>query len=520
MTVQSNKLTLDLAAGLIALPLSLTACVADDEAVDEEEFRDHSGGWDPFPVDENMCEEGEISRPPTGGQCEIELYLKRTTYVDGQGASESRAEMSTVVTAISVDAQGNPVFVDAVVPEMKYNPGESKGHNISLGTYTVQTGDIENVWLCGEFTEHDSGGINGQDDVGSICTKVVLECDPVEGQPTLSRVVGPAQLCGPNQCNGSASATVQVMRADADMDNVPNPVDVTPEPCDEVNKGTEGIALLLYVHYDDPTFVSLAQTIGTNYSAHYAEYDYVALVMDNGVSNEGNLEAAAFQQADVVFEPSREGLLDAFRDLTSKGYRFDVKTHAHGYPNGAYDSEIEVVTGDPISGDWLITATDPDEIGTARGGIPIIALWGTSCFQSLQIDAWHTVGALVASGAHHINFVPNAWMNYWDAWVTGVQYQPAVDSSVTLGVLAATQSFIVAQGAAPPYMCVAPTVLGQNACAEDFFNDDVGPNDAAYNLEDIYNHSLSGAQNMAIASQRTFIGDVTTTFGGGAADWP
>lgn len=527
MTAQPSPTTLKL-AGLIALPLALlTACDADefddadawaeDSADGEDSFRAEPPQiWTPHTIDPSLCEEGPASRPPTNGECSIELRLIKTTMVTGQGPSETRAELSTVVTATAP----NGSQAVASVAEMKYDDGESKGHDKSLGTYVVKTGNQKNISVCADFTENDNGGVNGQDDVGSACTNVQLRCDPVDGQPTFKRTVGPASLCGPVQCNGSASATVQVMRADADYDNVPNSDDFTPEPCDELEKGTEGVALVLYSHYDDDYATTLGQSLAINLSKNYPAYDYVALVMDNDYSNAVNVDAAAFKKADIVYEPSRDGLLEAMRHVTAAGYRFDVKTHARGDENGAFDSELEVVTGDMISGDWLVDATEPDLVGTARGGIPIVALWGTSGFQARQIDAWTTIGALVASGAQHINFRPNAWMNYWDFWVAGMQYRSAVDSSVTMGVVVAIDAIMLIQGAGAPWWCIAPTVLGENPCAEDFFNDDVGPHEAAYNLEDIYNHSHSGAGNMATASQRDFMGDQSVTFGGGAAVWP
>jgi hypothetical protein len=513
MSIENCKLV-----ALLALPLSLAACEAEDVEVGddvEQELRE-SQVWEPHTIDPDMCLEGPVSRPPTNGQCEIDLRLVKTKLVTGQGASESRAELSAVVTATAP----NGAQVVANVAEQKYNAGEAKGQDKSLGTYTVAVGAQKNISVCAEFTEDDNGGINGQDDVGSACTNVQLSCDPVDGQPTFKKVVGPAALCGPNQCNGSASATVQVMRADADLDNVPNADDFTPEPCDELEKGTQGLALVLYFNYDDTPYNELAQSLGVNLSKHYGAYDYVALVMDNGESNFWNIDGAAFRDADVVYEPSRDGLLEAMRHVTAEGYRFDVKTHARGFMNGVEDSEFTVLTGDRISGDWLVDATDPNLVGTARGGIPIVALWGTAGFQLWQIDAWTTIGALVASGTVHINFFPNAWGAYWDRWVGGMTYEDAVEDSVTLGVMAATDAAIVTQGAGAPWWCVAPTVLGDNACAEDFFNDDMGAHPAAYNLEDIYDDSLSGALNMMIASVRGFMGDVNTTFGGGAAVWP
>ncbi|HVH99086.1 MAG TPA: hypothetical protein VM869_10260 [Enhygromyxa sp.] len=525
MSAQPRPTTFTLAAGLIALPLSLTACEAaedldqvdastDASAEPDDSFR--AEVWDPKEINPALCQEGEPSRPPVNGQCEIELYLNKVTMVTGQGASESRAELSAVVTAVAPNGSQTVV----IVPEKKYNAGEDKSHRASLGTYTVQTGNQKNIQVCATFTEDDDGGVNGQDDVGSDCTNVQLSCDPVDGQPTFHPIVGPAALCGPNQCNGSASATLEVMRADADYDNVPNADDFTPEPCDELEKATNGIALVLYFHYDDTAYNRLAQSLGVDLSKNYGAYDYVALVMENAESNFWNIDGAAFRDADVVFEPSRDGLLEAMRHVTAKGYRFDVKTHARGFENGTADSEFTVITGDRISGQWLVDATEPDLVGTARGGIPIVAQWGTAAFQDRQMDAWHTIGALTASGTVHINFYPNEWGNYWDNWVGGMTYEDAVDFSRTLGVIAAADFEMASQGGGPPWLCIYPSAIGQNACAEDFFNDDVGPNPAGYNLEDIYDHTISGAKNMKAASQRNFIGNFTTTFGGGAAVWP
>src|SRR5690606_31334821 len=180
-------------------------------------------------------------------------------FVSGQGVSEGRGELSAVVTATAP----NGSQAVASVPESSYNVGQTQGHYRSLGTYVVKTGKTKNISVCAEFTEHDNGGANGVDDIGTACTNVQLECDPVHGQPTFKQTVGPAVLCGDNQCNGQASAKIEVMRADADYDGVENEDDFTPEPCDEHRKGDNGVALLLYYHYDDDDFTSLAQSLGT-----------------------------------------------------------------------------------------------------------------------------------------------------------------------------------------------------------------------------------------------------------------
>ena len=384
----------------------------------------------------------------------------------------------------------------------------------------MPTGATLPVQVCADFREHDFGGVNGNDDLGSACAIVTLECDPVNGQPSFTRELGPATLCGPNQCNGSAAATIKVMRADADMDGVENDDDFTPEPCDEFEKGTNGNALLQYFHYDDDDFTTLAQSLGADLSRPYPAYDYKVLLIDSATSNPGGANSKAIREADLVFPPTRAGHLDAMQVLTAEGYRFDANVYAHGYKSNANDAKFETLSGGMIKGDWLVSATEPDKIGTARGGVPLMAWWSTTCIAARQIDAWMEIGGLVASGAEDVQFYPNAYHNYVDNWLTLQSYDDAVENSVTSGVVTASEALVVAQGATAPWFCVAPTALGLNVCAEDFFNDDVGANDAAYNIWEVYDHSVSGADNMAISSERDFVGDINLRFGAALSDWP
>lgn len=62
-------------------------------------------------------------------------------------------------------------------------------------------------------------------------------------------------------------------------------------------------------------------------------------------------------------------------------------------------------------------------------------------------------------------------------------------------------------------------MTAENDCAYDFFSDDIGTH-TAYHLEDVYDPSLSGADNMSVASARTFLGDDTLTFGAVGVSWP
>lgn len=520
---------------LLPLLVLFTACdpAADELELDlqadsdaEVELRDGSGDdvWHPRPLNPEFClnPEQPISYPPDPtGHCDIELRIKNTEFASGQGISEGKGEISTRFTATT----NAPASVNTGrVPGsgyLVYTVGESKYHGKVLANYTVPTGGNLPVEVCADFREHDFGGGNGNDDIGSACTVVNLECDPVNGQPSFTKNLGPATLCGPNQCNGSAAAKIKVMRADADMDGVENDDDFTPEPCDEHNKGTNGNGLLQYFHYDDDDFTTLAQSLGAELSRPYPAYDYKVLLIDSATSNPGGANNKAIREADLTFPPTRAGLMDAMRVLTAEGYRFDALVHAHGYKTDwPDDAKFETLSGGMINGDWLVAATEPNEIGTARGGVPLMAWWSTTCIAARQLDAWITIGGLVASGAEDVQFYPNAFHNYVDNWLSLQSYGDAVDNSVTTGVVSASEGLIGLQGATAPWVCIAPTAVGIGDCTDDFFNDGVGPNDAAYNIWEVYDDSLSGADNMAISSERDFYGDINLRFGAAVSSWP
>jgi hypothetical protein len=353
-----------------------------------------------------------------------------------------------------------------------------------------------------------------------------------DGQAADTAGIGPETFCGDNVCLGSISASIEIMSADADMDDIPNDEDFTPELCDEERKGTEGVAALVFYHFGDSGIINLFQSVGINLSQVYNAYDYVVLLADNAASNPMNLDAATFARADLTLPPTREGLMDAMQHLTAKGFRFDYFGFGHGYKSGAEDASFEVLEGSQVTGDWLISATDPNSIGTARHGVPLMAWWSTTCIAARQIDAWIEIGGLADSGAADVEFLPNAFGNYIANWVSGQTYRNAVDASRTRNVIGVAEFAVRQQGMNGPWFCnlddpatPAPNdgpgfVTGNNACADDFFNDNIGPNDAKYDIWEVYDTNLSGAENMAVSSARTFLGDQTLTFGAPGRDWP
>lgn len=537
---------------LIPLLATLVGCTANDDgpsadADTTERTAEASAAstWNPHgPYTkqqlEQLCNDLEWtpSTPPQGGSCTIEVRLTQTSFVTGQGVSEGRGEISATASADPQDPALPPTT--ETIPTQEYNPEQSNGQNVDLGTYEVAVGTVERVEVCVDFVEHDNGGANGVDDTATGCTTLVLRCSGADmnndglpdGAAATTATIGPVQLCGDNQCNGSVSAVIQTMAADADMDDVPNDEDFTPDICDEVDKGDGGIGLIVYYHFGDNWLTSLFQGIGTGIAGAYPEYDYVILVSDQDASNPMNINDDMFREADLVLPPTRDGLMDAMRDMTSKGYRFDTKVFSHGHKNGPDDADFETVSGDAITGDWLVGATEPDLIGTARGGVPLIAWWSVTCIAARQIDAWITIGGIAASGAVDVQFNANVFGNYFTDWANNYTYQNSVDQSVTATSIFAVETLIREEGRKAPFLCRNDdpntpeqgdgpgTVLELNPCAEDFFNDSLGSNDARYNIEEVYDRSVSGAENMQISSAREFLGDTSVTFGAPGHFWP
>lgn len=535
-----NRPTTQTLFAFLALALSTLACDDGSSGVDDVDELDDttSAGDEPgfrslVPSGDELCEddpgyvppdslncnnpEANESRPPDPrGFCDVDIELLTSTFETGQGISEGRGEISVKARVIDV---GNNV-ASIQTPTLKYNVGQTQGHYERVATVRVPVGATEPVKVCADFTEYDSG-LNGHDDHASGCRTVLLSCTPTSGPHTQPINIGPEDFCGPNVCLGSASAALRAIRADADGDCVPNEDDFTPEPCDEAHKATQGVGLLLYHYYDNNDLTQLFQSASASLAKNMWAYDYVVLVMNNQESNTLGLMDAALAQADVVLEPTRDGVIDAMQMLTAEGYRFDVFVHGHGSRTAPDDAAFGTLTGGSISGQFLEDATDPSVAGTPRGGVPIVAVWSTSAWASRVNDSWDLIGSIVASGAFEWNFHPMTWNNFWDDWVATRPYREAVDGALTSDHIGQANTYVALQGVWNPYFCTGGnSILYDNACAENFFNDSLGANPAKYDMDGFYDVNASGADNMLVSSEREFVGDEQATFSGGANNWP
>ena len=106
--------------------------------------------------------------------------------------------------------------------------------------------------------------------------------------------------------------------------------------------------------------------------------------------------------------------------------------------------------------------------------------------------------------------------------------EQAVEDARTWTVITDASDLIQLQGSGLPWLCLPSPVLpdgvlGNNACADDFFQDvdgKKGPDEGAYKIQEVYDPSLSGFENMLVSSERAFIGDDQIRFGAPTATWP
>jgi hypothetical protein len=314
--------------------------------------------------------------------------------------------------------------------------------------------------------------------------------------------------------NGRYTAEFSLMMADADHDEVENTEDWTPDICDEANKGQLGRASFTYFHYGDGAFTDLAQHLGTDLSKAQVDYDFTVLVMLPRKFAGFLVDRTAILNADLLLDPTDPNFYLGLREITRRGLDMDIYLHSHGHLDGADGADFETLDeNNPITDTELVERLAPELIGTPA--VPIRMVYSGACYHGNFDAAWRSVGAKVVSGTWSINFYPNFYGNFADAWNAGDDYATSVAVSETASAKAAAQSFLEVQAAS--FVCDEDPsgdywVLGTNACSENFFTDtdgDEGPDEAGYKLNDDYDPNLSGLENMNNASIRWIDGYLT-----------
>lgn len=565
--------------GMIVLMSSLGACAeVEEDAVPE------TGAAFMKPVKPLQCDPNEPAPPIyIAGSCTFEIRLDQVENLNGQGVSEGDMEVSVVASAGTNPAVAWPSSSVPLPPGLTatsdFFVGEANptGNGMVLATVTVPSNTQRVVPACATFTEHDNGGANGVNDVGTACVNITLTATSLPGGKIRcdSSPQAPAaetDLCGDNQCNGRFKAHFEVMVSDADGDEVINELDFTPGICDEELKGQLGRASLIYFHMGDGPMTTLGQHLGTNLGKATTGYDYVVMVMDEVSAGPFMLNQAALNAADLTLLPTEANLYEAMQEITKRGYDMDIWIWSHGWqvwnadgitsytkfettggetcthlPSGELcgnnldddaDNLIDEAACAAIPGGelcWTFADEDGDGIIDESEGIwdyeitqqlvqaligtdlvPIRMVYSGACYHQGMNWAWETVGAYVASGTENINFYPNYYAAFADAWDAGQPYGTSAALSSSAGARAAVHGYM--SWLSGSFNCddigdgvweEGLSVLNTNECSRDFFVNDGGGDNYQYDIGDDFDPALSGIANMDAQSLRFILGNAT-----------
>jgi hypothetical protein len=442
-------------------------------------------------------------------ECTYEVELKAITMTDGQGISESKMEIH-VSSSAGTGSVRWPSSGD-VKMEKSYN----KNPDQLVATHVVQKGQTKTIEICATVTETDTGGFNGAPDVGQDCAKVTLECNRAALQAPPRTVNLAADLCRGNKyedgvCkawNGRANLDYLVTLSDRDWDGVPAPKDMTPDPEDEACRGQEGRGVVLFSQYGASGLNDLIGQVGMGLDEMVQNYDFVAIAIDPADLLGFTVRAETLGQADMVVEPTLEGLLSALRGATSRG--FDVSLYVAGH-GGAAGTEAYFTSADAdglIDEAELRAAFTPQVSGTCA--LPFRMVYGIPCYFNQDNDLWMDSGSHAATGARFVNPWPQEGNGFARHWNNGDTFQTALSASfnpVARGINSAALEI------AGRVMCVANILvdespLGLNACSEWFFTGGL----SSVNFDTDYDHTLSGLDNLVIGGTQVWTGQGAIT---------
>ena len=233
-------------------------------------------------------------------------------------------------------------------------------------------------------------------------------------------------------------------------------------------------ASLIYFNYGDSKFQTLFQET-LKLKKGMEDYDRAVLLKPETLPGWADLSEKDEKLADVKDTPTKTNLFKHLIRLAEDGYYIDLYLFAHGNPGrfGRHDAQA--------GSEHLITADDiANELSPSATGftsLPIRIVWGTNCYGHTLGEAWRDVGAKTTAGARYVNFYPNSWGNFIDAWNRcNVSFDTAVGQADTDVVRTVVQTYILmvdapAQKKAGKWDgCPGlKTVLGDDACARDYF---------------------------------------------------
>ena len=228
-------------------------------------------------------------------------------------------------------------------------------------------------------------------------------------------------------------------------------------------------------------------------------YGRVVLLKANDLPSWADLSEGDERNANVVLPPTKNNFFAQIKDLADKGYFIDIYIFSHGWNDqfGPKNNDSQQITAADITS------------RLSGNKNPIRTVWGTNCYGSTLATEWHSVGAKTVAGARFINFYPNSYGNFINDWNKGnVSFNSSVSNSDTAVTRTEVQTYILGDatltrkewGGCPTLQ----TVLGNNACAKDYFV-------TKWLDASQWKNNLNGKDNMNNSSTMIISGDKNLT---------
>ncbi len=271
---------------------------------------------------------------------------------------------------------------------------------------------------------------------------------------------------------------------------------------------SNGAASLVFFYYGDSPFLTLSQET-LRLKKALEGYGRSILLKHDFIPEPFDLSSNDEKLADVVDTPTADNLIRYLRELADNHHMIDLFIFSHGQ-----SGSFRVSTGQHGSRSEFRASDITTRLAPAQTGLqefPIRMIWSTLCFGESLNEAWRSIGAKVVSGAQRVNFYPNQFGKFAEAWNKGdVSYEQALSDADTATSRTLAQTYIATihapstrqrWGGCP----IGRTVLGKNPCAKDYFTTIWSA------TADEFDNVGDGSKYMNFASQRIIAGDRTLT---------
>lgn len=234
-------------------------------------------------------------------------------------------------------------------------------------------------------------------------------------------------------------------------------------------------------------------------------YKKVVLLKHNQTESWLDLSEKDEKLADVKDLPTPANLERYLKQLADEGYVIDLYIVGHGTSGRFYLSKGTYGSTNAVTKAEIEAL--PAQTGYRQ--LPIRMVWSSLCYGQTLNSAWIAAGAKVVAGSRYVNFYPNRFVKFAEAWTDGASYGDAIDKADTASSRTAVQVYIATiharanrseWGKCP----LGTTVLGKNDCAEEYFT-------SRWLRKKDWQAKLSGKENMNYSSQKIFAGNRKVT---------